>query len=139
MESMQASLEAEAKGRAEAMRMKKKLETDINELEVAVERANIETFESQKTIKRVQMELRELATQVEEEERARAEVREALGLSERRANALHGELEESRTLLEQADRGRRQVSRGQHRAVWGQLIGQSGLRLRVSQGQTQGS
>ncbi|XP_037093693.1 myosin heavy chain, muscle-like [Pollicipes pollicipes] len=30
-------------------------------------------------------------------------------MSERRANALHGELEESRTLLEQADRGRRQA------------------------------
>ncbi|XP_043200285.1 myosin heavy chain, muscle-like isoform X9 [Amphibalanus amphitrite] len=109
MESMQASLEAEAKGRAEAMRMKKKLETDINELEVAVERANVETFESQKTIKRVQMELREISTQIEEEERARAEVREALAISERRANALHGEVEESRTLLEQADRGRRQA------------------------------
>ena len=60
MESMQASLEAEAKGRTEAMRMKKKLEQDITELEVAVERANVETFESQKTIKRVQNELREL-------------------------------------------------------------------------------
>ena len=30
-------------------------------------------------------------------------------MSERRANALHNELEETRTLLEQADRGRRQV------------------------------
>ncbi|MCE2155606.1 hypothetical protein GPU83_09335, partial [Streptococcus thermophilus] len=30
-------------------------------------------------------------------------------ISERRANALHGELEESRTLLEQSDRGRRQA------------------------------
>jgi hypothetical protein len=29
---MQASLEAEAKGKAEAMRIKKKLEQDINEL-----------------------------------------------------------------------------------------------------------
>ncbi|XP_043203291.1 myosin heavy chain, muscle-like isoform X2 [Amphibalanus amphitrite] len=109
MESMQASLEAEAKGRTEAMRMKKKLEQDITELEVAVERANVETFETQKNIKRVQNELRELQTQLEEEERSKAEVREALGLSERRANALHNELEETRTLLEQADRGRRQA------------------------------
>merc|ERR1712212_1237951 len=31
------------------------------------------------------------------------------GISERRSNALHNELEESRTLLEQADRGRRQA------------------------------
>merc|ERR1712212_1296738 len=31
------------------------------------------------------------------------------GISERRSNALHNELEESRTLLEQSDRGRRQA------------------------------
>jgi len=37
---MQASLEAEAKGRAEALRMKKKLEADINELEIALDHAN---------------------------------------------------------------------------------------------------
>merc|ERR1712168_947760 len=35
MDSMQASLEAETRGRTEALRMKKKLEQDINELEVA--------------------------------------------------------------------------------------------------------
>ena len=40
LDSMQASLEAEAKGRAEALRMKKKLEADINELEVALDHAN---------------------------------------------------------------------------------------------------
>ncbi len=37
---MQASLEAEAKGKAEALRMKKKLEADINELEIALDHAN---------------------------------------------------------------------------------------------------
>jgi hypothetical protein len=37
---MQASLEAEAKGKAEALRLKKKLEADINELEIALDHAN---------------------------------------------------------------------------------------------------
>ena len=37
---MQASLEAEAKGKAEALRMKKKLEQDINELEIALDHSN---------------------------------------------------------------------------------------------------
>lgn len=46
---------------------------------------------------------------MEEEQRAREDAREQLGISERRANALQNELEESRTLLEQADRGRRQA------------------------------
>ncbi|MGZ0918072.1 hypothetical protein ACXOKD_09030, partial [Streptococcus thermophilus] len=44
-----------------------------------------------------------------EEQRLASEYREQYGISERRANALHGELEESRTLLEQSDRGRRQA------------------------------
>ena len=40
LDSMQASLEAEARGKAEALRMKKKLESDINELEIALDHAN---------------------------------------------------------------------------------------------------
>ncbi|XP_011883425.1 PREDICTED: myosin heavy chain, muscle isoform X25 [Vollenhovia emeryi] len=109
LDSMQASLEAEAKGKAEALRMKKKLEADINELEIALDHANKANAEAQKNIKRYQQQLKDVQTALEEEQRARDEARELLGISERRANALQNELEESRTLLEQADRGRRQA------------------------------
>merc|ERR1711974_111015 len=40
MDSLQASLEAEARAKAEALRIKKKLESDINELEIALDHAN---------------------------------------------------------------------------------------------------
>merc|ERR1719220_2388416 len=40
MDSMQASLEAEARAKTEALRIKKKLESDINELEIALDHAN---------------------------------------------------------------------------------------------------
>ncbi|XP_046620906.1 myosin heavy chain, muscle isoform X13 [Neodiprion virginianus] len=109
LDSMQASLEAEAKGKAEALRMKKKLEADINELEIALDHANKANAEAQKNIKRYQQQLKDVQTALEEEQRARDDARELLGISERRANALQNELEESRTLLEQADRGRRQA------------------------------
>ncbi|XP_034947015.1 myosin heavy chain, muscle isoform X19 [Chelonus insularis] len=109
LDSMQASLEAEAKGKAEALRMKKKLEADINELEIALDHANKANAEAQKNIKRYQQQLKDVQSALEEEQRARDEARELLGISERRANALQNELEESRTLLEQADRGRRQA------------------------------
>ncbi|XP_065215431.1 myosin heavy chain, muscle isoform X25 [Planococcus citri] len=109
LDSMQASLEAEAKGKAEALRMKKKLEADINELEIALDHANKANAEAQKNIKRYQQQLKDVQTALEEEQRAREDAREQLGISERRANALQNELEESRTLLEQADRGRRQA------------------------------
>ncbi|KZS11384.1 Myosin heavy chain [Daphnia magna] len=109
IDSMQASLEAEAKGKAEALRMKKKLESDINELEIALDHANKANAEAQKSIKRYQQNMKETQAALEEEQRNRDDLREQYGIAERRANALQGELEESRTLLEQADRARRQA------------------------------
>merc|ERR1711962_1408336 len=63
----------------------------------------------QKHIKKLSIDLKDMEARVEEEQRCASEYREQYGISERRANALHGELEESRTLLEQSDRGRRQA------------------------------
>merc|ERR1712168_856316 len=45
----------------------------------------------------------------EGETRSRQEVMEAVGISERKANALSGEVEESRALLDSADRTKRQL------------------------------
>ncbi|KAK8736475.1 hypothetical protein OTU49_005023 [Cherax quadricarinatus] len=109
IDSMQASLEAEAKAKAEALRLKKKLESDINELEIALDHSNKANADLQKHIKKLQGEIKDLGIRVEEEQRLASEYREQYGIAERRANALNGELEESRTLLEQSDRGRRQA------------------------------
>merc|ERR1711992_461514 len=51
MDSMQASLEAETRAKAEALRIKKKLESDINELEIALDHSNKANSEAQKSIK----------------------------------------------------------------------------------------
>ena len=48
MDSMQASLESEQRAKAEALRVKKKLEGDINELEIALDHANKANSEAQK-------------------------------------------------------------------------------------------
>ena len=48
MESMAASMETEQKAKAEALRIKKKLEGDINELEIALDHANKANSEAQK-------------------------------------------------------------------------------------------
>ncbi|XP_064478156.1 myosin heavy chain, muscle-like isoform X16 [Ornithodoros turicata] len=107
LDSMQASLEAESKGKAEALRLKKKLESDINELEIALDHANKANAEAQKNLKKYQQNLKDLQSALEEEQRAREEAREQYAAAERRCNAMHGELEESRQLLEQSDRARR--------------------------------
>merc|ERR1712121_416320 len=56
IESMQASLEAESKGKAEALRAKKKLESDINELEISLDHANKANSDLQKHIKKLHVD-----------------------------------------------------------------------------------
>merc|ERR1712203_1338088 len=91
------------------MGRKKKLESDINELEIALDHSNKANSEAQKSIKRYQGQLREVEGAFEEESRVRREIMEKGGLAERRANALQGELEEARALLDSADRGKKQA------------------------------
>merc|ERR1711884_968900 len=109
MDSLQASLEAEARAKAEDLRIKKKLESDINELEIALDHANKANSEAHKSIKRYQGQLRDVEGLYEEETRQRREISEKAGLADRRANALQGELEEARALLDSADRGKKQA------------------------------
>merc|ERR1739838_504461 len=90
-----------------ALRIKKKLESDINELEIALDHANKANAEGQKAIKRYQGQLRETITGYGEQARGRQEVMEAVGIAERKAGALSGEVEESRALLDSAERSKR--------------------------------
>merc|ERR1711937_642431 len=96
MDSMQASLETEQKAKAEALRAKKKLEGEINEFEIALDHSNKATKEAIKTIKRYQGQVSE-------------HLAEKASLAGRRANALQGEVEEARALLDSAERGKKQV------------------------------
>ncbi|TKR70123.1 hypothetical protein L596_022184 [Steinernema carpocapsae] len=107
LESMQATLEAETKGKQEALRIKKKLESDINELEIALDHANKANADAQKNIKRYQEQVRELQMQVEEEQRTRDELREQYLNSEKRNALLQSEKEELMLRAEEAERARR--------------------------------
>merc|ERR1712192_115181 len=109
MDSMQASLESEQRAKAEGLRLKKKLEGDINELEIALDHANKANSEAHKSIKRFQGQLREVEVAFEDESRGRTELAEKAGLADRRGQALQAELEESRALLDSADRGKKQA------------------------------
>merc|ERR1740128_677223 len=109
LEGMQMALEAETKGKVEAMRMKKKLESDVLDLGTALEHANAANAESQKNIKMVQQRLREVQSRFEAETKAKSIAQDNLIAAERRCNANQNALEESRTLLEQSDRNRRMI------------------------------
>ena len=58
LDGMQVSLENESKGKNEALRQKKKLETDVLDLGVALEHANAAMSESQRNIARLQAGIR---------------------------------------------------------------------------------
>merc|ERR1712107_606625 len=91
------------------LRIKKKLEGDINEFEIALDHANKANNEALKSIKRYQGQLREAEVHFEEAARLRQEMSEKASLAERRSNALQGEMEEARALLDSAERGKRQT------------------------------
>merc|ERR1711934_63959 len=107
IDGMQVALETEAKGKAEALRMKKKLEADVLELDTALEHANAANQDTQKAIKKYHQQIREAQAKLEEEQRNKEVIRDAFLANERRANSAQNALEEARTLLEQADRARR--------------------------------
>ena len=109
IEGMQMALEAETKGKVEALRMKKKLDSDVVDLGVALEHSNAANAESQRQISLLQNNIRGIQQRFEEESRAKAVANDNLISADRRANANQNALEEARTLLEQADRNRRMI------------------------------
>merc|ERR1712130_210916 len=109
MESMSASLEAEQKAKGEALRVKKALEGEINELEIGLDHANKANSEGLKSVKRYQAQLKETIQLYEDEARARSQIMEQVGISERKAAALSGELEESKALMDGSERAKRQL------------------------------
>merc|ERR1712200_53149 len=60
-------------------------------------------------IKRYQSQLRDTIQAFEDESRQRQQISEAAGIADRKAAGLSGEVEESRALLDSADRARRQL------------------------------
>merc|ERR1719471_1720824 len=100
---MQSAVETESKAKAEALRMKKKLETDVLDLESNLERANAANADTQRTIKTYQLQLREAQAKLEDQQRAKEVAHDELINAERKANSNQNALEEARTLLELAD------------------------------------
>merc|ERR1719268_729013 len=107
LDSMQSALETESKGKAEAVRMKKKLESDAADLGLAFEHAIAGNAETQNTIKKYAEQVRDAQAKVDEESRLKSIAADAKVTADRKAAAMQNALEEGRALLETADRQRR--------------------------------
>ncbi|MEQ2187631.1 hypothetical protein GOODEAATRI_006680 [Goodea atripinnis] len=105
VDTLQSSLEAETRSRNEALRLKKKMEGDLNEMEIQLSQANRQASEAQKQLKGVHAHLKVkpniTTTSVNDD------LKENIAIVERRNNLLQAELDELRSLVEQTERGRK--------------------------------
>ncbi|KAM9337638.1 myosin-7-like [Symphorus nematophorus] len=107
VDTLQGSLEAETRSRNEALRVKKKMEGDLNEMEIQLSQANRQAAEAQKQLKGVHVHLKDAQMQLDDTLRANDDLKENIAIVERRNNLLQAELDELRSVVEQTERGRK--------------------------------
>lgn len=130
-------MDAEAKSRNEAVRLRKKMEGDLNEIEVQLNHANRQAAESQKLLRNLQVQikvclappihprprhrlqylknkkpnsfyrLQDTQLELDETIHQNEELKEQMVVTERRNNLLAAEVEELRAQLEQNERARK--------------------------------
>ncbi|XP_054832864.1 myosin-4 [Eublepharis macularius] len=107
VESMQSTLDAEIRSRNDALRLKKKMEGDLNEMEIQLSHANRQAAESQKNLRNTQGMLKDTQLHLDDALRSQEDLKEQVAMVERRANLMQAEIEELRAALEQTERGRK--------------------------------
>ncbi|XP_054702362.1 myosin-1B isoform X2 [Grus americana] len=107
VESMQSTLDAEIRSRNEALRLKKKMEGDLNEIEIQLSHANRVAAEAQKNLRNTQAVLKDTQIHLDDALRTQEDLKEQVVMVERRANLLQAEVEELRAALEQTERCRK--------------------------------
>uniref|UniRef100_A0A3B3B3D5 Myosin heavy chain, fast skeletal muscle-like n=1 Tax=Oryzias melastigma TaxID=30732 RepID=A0A3B3B3D5_ORYME len=106
-ESMQSILDAEVRSRNDALRIKKKMEGDLNEMEIQLSHANRQAAEAQKQLRNVQGQLKDAQLHLDDALRAQEDMKEQVAMVERRNGLMMAEIEELRAALEQTERGRK--------------------------------
>uniref|UniRef100_A0AAV2M7K7 Myosin heavy chain n=1 Tax=Knipowitschia caucasica TaxID=637954 RepID=A0AAV2M7K7_KNICA len=107
IETMQSTLDAEIRSRNDALRIKKKMEGDLNEMEIQLSHANRQAAEAQKQLRNVQGQLKDAQLHLDEALRGQDEMKEQVAMVERRNNLMLAEIEELRAALEQTERSRK--------------------------------
>uniref|UniRef100_A0A287AZK1 Myosin-2 n=3 Tax=Sus scrofa TaxID=9823 RepID=A0A287AZK1_PIG len=107
VESMQSMLDAEIRSRNDAIRLKKKMEGDLNEMEIQLNHANRMAAEALRNYRNTQGILKDTQIHLDDALRGQEDLKEQLAMVERRANLLQAEIEELRATLEQTERSRK--------------------------------
>ena len=106
----QSTIESEGVVKADLLKMKKKLEADIRELEISLDRVGRDNVELQTKIKSQSNTMREMSQQIHLECDEKQKLKEIVSRDTRTINILRNELEEANSLHFDADKSRRQVS-----------------------------
>ncbi|KAF1507271.1 Myosin-4, partial [Eudyptula minor] len=107
LESMQTTLDAEIRSRNDALRLKKKMEGDLNDMEIQLSHANCQVAETQKHLKAMQGQLKDSQLHLDDALRENDDLKEQLAMVERRNNLMTTEMEEMRAAMEQTERARK--------------------------------
>lgn len=86
IEALQSNLDSEIKARAESVRQRKKMETDMTDIEMQLKNANRHADDAQRQSKSLQSDLKEKQSKLDDAVKNREELMEQLQASERRVN-----------------------------------------------------
>merc|ERR1712226_884458 len=109
VEQIQASLDNEMRSRGEAIRSRKKMESDFNDLEVQLATISRQAQDAQKQTKDHTSNLKDVNQKLDDSQRGTEDLREQSAVSDRRVGLMSTEIEELRSALEQAERCRKQA------------------------------
>ncbi|KAM9324263.1 myosin-4-like [Gastrophryne carolinensis] len=107
VDSMQSTLDAEIRSRNDALRVKKKMEGDLNELEIQLNHSNRQVAEVQKVFRNTQAQLKDAQLHLDDSIRSQEDLKEQVAVVERRNNLQQAEIEEIRAAMEQTERTRK--------------------------------
>ena len=97
------------RARGEAIRSRKKMESDFNDLEVNLATAARQAADGQKVSKDLSFSLKDISTKFDDSARITEDIREQAAVSERRVGLMTTEIEELRQGLEMSERCRKQA------------------------------
>ncbi|XP_053706910.1 myosin-3-like isoform X2 [Synchiropus splendidus] len=107
VDMLQITLDSETRSRNDAVRVKKKIEGDLNELEVQLGHTSRQAVEATKQLRNVQTQLKDVQVHLDEAVHSEEDTKEQLAITERRNNLMTAEMEEIRAALEQSERCRK--------------------------------
>ncbi|XP_045072282.1 myosin-8-like isoform X3 [Coregonus clupeaformis] len=107
VDTLQSALDSETRSRNDAVRVKKKMEGDLNEMEIQLCHANHQAADATKQLRNIQGQLKDSQVHLDDALHGQEDLKEQLAIVERRNTLMMAEIEEMKAALEQSERCRK--------------------------------